>query len=405
MRGLTTSIRRTVAIRSAEWEVIGHLVVRLTVGWILGVAGQQIFYSFDRTWRIARHNPFTQWDAVFYLQIATKGYDLHSTPFFPLFPALIRLTHVASFGVLGYELSGVVVGLVALAGSVLAVRAFLAHLLEPDSARFGVLLLLWSPASVFLLASYNISLLLFFTTSVGLALLHKKYATASILAAFAALTHPLGLGATVAVAVALITAREWRKLLPYLVLSGSGFVMFCLYLWIKFGSPFVFQTEQSYYTKRFTVPFASIWTSLVQVFSVDLSAVGQSGMQFVFQFEMVVAVCAVITALYILRILCRPAHSVIPRWLAAMTLYQVVVSATLTYAPEFVLGQGDGISQRVNLEIPMSYSRWFLTSLGILTILSYLTRNAPRLRYSILLASGAFAIFLQTMFVAALRYY
>lgn len=375
------------------------------MGWILGIAGQQIFYSFDRTWRIARHNPFTQWDAIYYLDIAAKGYDLHSTPFFPLFPALIRMTHVASFGLFGYELSGLLVGLTALVGSVVAVRAFLAKLLDADSARFGVLLLLWSPASVFLLASYNISLLLFLTASVGLALLYQRYATASVFAALAALTHPLGIGAVIAVAVGLITAREWRKLLPCLVVSGSGIALYCSYLWIAFGSPFVFQTEQSYFTKRFTLPFASIWTSLVQVFSEDLSSVGQSGMQFVFQFEMVVAMGAVLAALYLLKVLVRPADSVVPRWLAGMTLYQVVVSATLTYAPEFVLSQSGGVTRRVNLEIPMSYSRWFLTSLGFLAVLSYLTRTAPRLRYSILLASGAFAIFLQTMFVATLRYY
>ena len=394
-----------VVIPSDQWEVVGHLVVRLVVGWILGLAGQKIFYSFDRTWRIARHNPFTQWDAVYYLDIAAKGYDLHSTPFFPLFPALIRLTHVASFGLFGYELSGLLVNVLALAGSVLVVRAFLAEILDVDSARFGVLPLLWSPASVFLLSSYNLSLLTFLTASVGLALLHKKYVVASILAALTALTHPLGLGAVLAVVLALVVAREWRKLLPCFTVSVSGFALYCAYLWVKFGSPFVFQTEQSFFTKQFTVPFASIWTSLFRVFSEDLSAAGQSGMQFVFQFEMVIAVGAALIALYLVRTLFQADKSAIPSWLAGMALYQILVSASLTFVPEFVLPESGGLTRTVSLQVPMSYSRWFLTSLGFLAVISLLTQNTPRLRSSILLGSAAFAVFLQTMFVAALRYF
>lgn len=387
-----------------EREVLAAMILRLTIGWILGFAGQHIFYLWERSWQVAHHNPFTQWDAVHYLRIASTGYDVHSTPFFPLYPLLLRLVHVSTFGLLGYEASGVALGIVALFAALVTLRRFLTELIDEDAARFGVLLLLWSPASVFLLSNYNSALLVFLLSHVALMLLRGNFFLASASACLAAATHPLGLSAVVGIGVAISVNREWRKLMPCIALSLSGFGAYCLYLKMKFGSPLVFQTQQHFYGKRFTFPFESLWNSFIPVFRENLDPAGAPGMQFVFQFEMITVLIAVATTVYLAVHTWRKSTQRLPLWLGAMTLYQVFVAATLTFVPVFHFPVPGG-QHTIALQVPVSYSRWFLTSIGFLVVASLVTRKAPRLRPSLLLVSGSLAIFLQTMFVAALRYY
>ena len=397
--------RHIVHTFAGELEVLGHLVVRLLVGWTLGLAGQHIFYIYERSWQVARPNPFTQWDAAHYLRIAAHGYDVHLTPFFPLYPLLVRWLHGASFGFLGYDVSGVLMSVAALFAAVIVTHLFLSELLDRDSARFGVLLLIWSPASVFLLANYNVSLLVLLMSCVSLFLLRGNYYAASIAASLASASHPLGLSAVVAIGVAVVAKREWRKLLPCLAISVSGFAAYCFYLTLKFSSPLEFQTQQRFFGKRFTLPFESLWTSFFRVFRENLDPAGASGMQFVFQFEMVTAFIAIVSIAYLVVRLWRNSTPHIPVWLVAMAMYQVFVAATLSAVPVFHFPLTGGGVRTVALQVPVSYSRWFFTSVGFLTVASVVTRRSPRLRQSILLASAAFAIFLQTMFVAGLRYF
>jgi phosphatidylinositol glycan class V len=122
--------------------------------------------------------PFTRWDALHFLKIASEGYQLeHQLAFFPLFPALLRTVGwgVGSVweavggggsggggGLTQHEallVAGLLLNLCAFALSACVLEALLLRLRLPHpTAQLGVLLYVLNPAGVFFGSLYTESL-------------------------------------------------------------------------------------------------------------------------------------------------------------------------------------------------------------------------------------------------------
>src|SRR5258708_2694206 len=136
--------------------------------------------------------PWHRWDTGWYLKVAVKGYapDDGSIIFTPLYPALMAIV-------------GAVVGDKLLAGLLVSSAAALAFLiilyklafLETGSksiATHTLLLLVSFPTAFYMMAGYTESTFLAFVGGTFLAVRHKQWWIAAILAALAPLTRAPG---------------------------------------------------------------------------------------------------------------------------------------------------------------------------------------------------------------------
>jgi hypothetical protein len=133
-----------------------------------------------------------RWDANWYVQIATRGYDSpQPTAFFPLFPLLISALH-AILPWLTYFGCALVLSNSAL----LAALVLLVHLTEREFgsavASNTALLFLAYPAAFFLSTAYAEAVFLAFVLGAFGALRAGRWPLAGLLAALATLTRPTG---------------------------------------------------------------------------------------------------------------------------------------------------------------------------------------------------------------------
>jgi len=144
-------------------------------------------------------NPWTTYDSFWFLQIAAKGYDIQSTAFFPLYPAMLRC-----FGPdqLNMALAGVILSNVFFLAALCVVYRLtrLEHSIE--MADVTIWLLAYSPAAAFFSAVYTESLFLLLLGAAFLALRNNQWLQCSGYAGAAALTRNPGV---------LIAAALWLE--------------------------------------------------------------------------------------------------------------------------------------------------------------------------------------------------
>jgi hypothetical protein len=170
--------------------VAGVLTVRAQVG------GQGISGGVAHIAPIGNttaHAVFQQFDASYYLSIASHGYvaaAANNLAFFPLYPSLIRA--------LGFLTgSDLIAGLVISTVSFVLALVLLHRLTELElgsrAADATVLLLAFAPLSFFFTAIYTESVFLLLSVAAVLAARRERWALAGILAGLATLTRPTGI--------------------------------------------------------------------------------------------------------------------------------------------------------------------------------------------------------------------
>jgi hypothetical protein len=195
-----------------------------------------------------------KWDGVHYLQIARSGYDhkltfLHDgrpsrmdIAFFPLYPLLMRLTHVVTR--LPIEVAGLLVSLLAS----LATAVGLGVLFEPLYGRRAALMTvtLWAVGIDAIVQSmlYGQSLIAAFVVWGVIAVRRRRFLLAGAAAFSAGLTHSTGLGLIVTVMVgAALAIREdlrrnaWRAAAApaaACVLAPLGLLGYIVFLALRF---------------------------------------------------------------------------------------------------------------------------------------------------------------------------
>lgn len=248
----------TLANRVADWQHGDPQHLTLKLGWLGNVLA----------------SASVRWDSIHYLAIAQHGY---TTPpnavFFPLYPLLTRaLAYVTQ----SYVISGVCISAGAFAVSMLLLHRLTSEELGDRVADATVLLLAFSPLSLFFTAVYTESLFLALSLAAFLLARRTHFGWAGVAAAGATLTHvegvlliaPLAIlywqdqhGSWPARASAVRAGRAMpgamSLLLPLLALSG-----FLLYLHSHGFGWLAPSTDERYYGHHFSGPLAGAAQSI-----------------------------------------------------------------------------------------------------------------------------------------------
>ncbi len=225
--------------------------------------------GFNNLPHLGQINSFGQalgnWDGGHFIGIAQNGYKhFFQYAFWPLYPLLIRgVTLLTS----NYYLSAFLINIFCL---FLGLEVFYKLLRLDYSLAFSkkiIILMLIFPTSFFFLAAYSESLffLLVVSTFLSLRLSHKKpiYLYLAIsLTILASLTRLVGLALILAVLVEVYRQKRLPMVILILIISLSGFLSYCFYLFLKTGQPFYFLIAEQYWQRNLTFPGLGFWNTI-----------------------------------------------------------------------------------------------------------------------------------------------
>jgi len=216
---------------------------------------------------------FANFDGGHYLLIAKNGYDTllgqDQHAFFPLFPILIKLLSLTG---LDLYTSAHLITLSAFVSFVFVFAVWAkTYVKNPLSA---LLLLLFSPGAIFLLAAYTEPLFLLFAVLTFLFADRGKWGKASLFAAAASATRVNGLFLALFIFFKLFSFSR-AKACFYSLLSLSGFFAYAFYLKLTTNSYFTWYTAQAGWGKStptaFWITFSQYLPALTTGFVPDLT--------------------------------------------------------------------------------------------------------------------------------------
>ncbi|HEX2186718.1 MAG TPA: mannosyltransferase family protein [Chloroflexota bacterium] len=194
----------------------------------------------------------TRWDAGWWLMVAREGYP-SSIPmgggepvksqlaFFPLFPALARLTSTVL--PVSVEVAAILVSLAAGAIAVVLIHRIALLVTTPAASRRAVVLFSFFPGSMVLTMSYSEGLMIALCAGCLLALLQERWGTAGVCALLATASR--------ASALAIVPACLWQAVRAYRrgaglrpllapALAPLGTLAFFGLLWARTGEPLAY---------------------------------------------------------------------------------------------------------------------------------------------------------------------
>jgi hypothetical protein len=204
---------------------------------------------------IFRHVSFLselqQWDGAWYARMAAGGYPSHvvsnewsTLGFFPLYTILMwTMGQVTG---LPYLYSGFIVALVTGALATVLVAKLAEHWFGTASSRRAIVFFCLFPGSIVFSMDYTEGLLLTLIAGSMLAVQHRRWLLAGVLAGLATAVGPVAFAIMPALVVAAVLEirrrgatdrRAWRALAAP-ALAPAGAVAFGSYLWVHTGSPF-----------------------------------------------------------------------------------------------------------------------------------------------------------------------
>jgi Dolichyl-phosphate-mannose-protein mannosyltransferase len=319
---------------------------------------------------------WARWDSDFFLRIAQNGYDDASAAFHPLYPGA-----VAGLGrVFGghYILAGLVISLLAGAGSFVLLYQLAGKRLGADGARRSVLYLAVFPMALFFQAVYSESLFLFLVLAAFALAEKNSFAAAGLVTGLAILTRAAGLALLPALAILAWRNRDRLRALGGLALALPVAAIYPLVLWQQLDDPFAFTDAQDRWHRHFSRagPFGGLWDGLVA---------GWRGLE-----QFIVG-----HGTHVAGVSAR--HAAAENLQAAVFL---LIFLALTVVAWRRFGAPYGLFAAVSLAIPLSYpsSRWPLLSLprfGLVIFpfflaLAALTEGRPRAHAAVVGCSAFF---------------
>lgn len=236
------SIRNSLLIALAWWLAITWFgQYRLGVS---GVTPTFPYYNSLLEEGSARQAIWAHFDGAHYLHLAQFGYDGTGVQaFFPVYPLLISAAHTVG---IPYLVAGRLISFVALVGSLICLMY-----LFGKRWRAITLVLLLFPTSFFLAAMYTESLFLFEILFFFVLLKRQNYLVAALVAGLASGTRLVGIFLSLSLLIDLYAHRKsitYNSLLipiSYFLIANSGFLVYVLYLWHRYGDPLIFLHVQS----------------------------------------------------------------------------------------------------------------------------------------------------------------
>lgn len=191
---------------------------------------------------------FANFDGLFYLRIAEKGYSQFEHAFFPLYSVLIK-TISPVFGnnnlILGFFISNL-----ALLLALLVFKKYIDILFKDKKLTYWVItLLLIFPTSFFFGSLYTESLFLLFMISTFYFLERKKYTLASIFSILSSLTRFVGVFLFIPILIYILN-DTWKtfskKIIAFLYVISPiiGLGLYSTYLFVTTGNFLEFFTSQ-----------------------------------------------------------------------------------------------------------------------------------------------------------------
>ncbi|HUN10315.1 MAG TPA: mannosyltransferase family protein [Aggregatilineales bacterium] len=222
-----------------------------------GVFDSQAPQHFPMAW--------VRWDANYYLQIATHGYDFQDPKlaFFPLYALGIRYLSLGNPDVFVW------VGLLISNGCFMAACLLLYKQVKTDyNERIGW----WSavamacyPTAFYFNALYPEALFILLSIAVYWFACRSQYGWSAVCVALASITRPVGLLLLIIPLVELL-ARRPKHLVLHLVgiltIGSLGVGLYALYLWGVHGSPIAFAQAQSEWGGSWVIPGTGFITSM-----------------------------------------------------------------------------------------------------------------------------------------------
>jgi hypothetical protein len=204
-----------------------------------------------------------RWDAVHYIDIATRGYLGTDMAFFPLYPLLIRLLGAVA----GNHL---IAGLLISNASFFFGLLFLYRLLEREYdrsvARRAIFYVSIFPTAVFFSAVYTESLFFMLTVASFYYMRAGRWWIAGAVGFFAALSRVEGVLLIVPFAMEWFSAYRARTASLFDALAAAliplGLVTYMAYLWVLRADPLYFSHVQIHWNRHLAFP----WVSVVNAF-------------------------------------------------------------------------------------------------------------------------------------------
>ncbi len=224
-----------------------------------------------------------RWDSGWYATVVQHGYTVNpgenSVAFFPLFPMLVRLA-IGPFSLRWMYLAGVIVANLALVFALVAIWLYAESYGGRSLARRTLYLLAIFPASFFFSVAYSESVFLLVTAWTLLFLRKGRFAAAGAAGFFAALARPPGVYVGIPFLLEAWQQRSSRGIdlprkLAWILLIPAGMGTFMIYLWWRFGDPFLFLAAQGAWNHSRAFPLFSLVESIQQIVARDGTRIAQ----------------------------------------------------------------------------------------------------------------------------------
>jgi hypothetical protein len=208
-----------------------------------------------------------RWDAVHYIDIATKGYQGLDMAFFPLYPLLIRI--VAAFAG-SHVIAGLLISNASFFFGLLFLYKLLEHEYDRSVARRAIFYVSIFPSAVFFSAVYTESLFFMLTVASFYYMRSHRWWLAGAIGFFAALTRVEGV--LLAVPFAMEWYAQYRSApargignLAAGILMPLGLSAYMGYLWVLRADPLYFSHVQIHWNRHLAAPWVSVTDAFAKI--------------------------------------------------------------------------------------------------------------------------------------------
>jgi hypothetical protein len=243
-------------------------------------------------------NPFLnvwgRWDAVHYVDIATRGYYGTDLAFFPLYPALLALLGPFTGN---HVVAGLLISNIAFFLGLFYLYKLVEELYDRGVAHRAIFYISIFPTAIFFSAVYTESLFFALTVAAFYYMRRDRWLTAGCIGFLAALTRVEGM---LLIAPMLLESMhrlkqpaDFFKRGFAVIATGAGLICFMAYLWVLHGDPLYFSHVQINWDRKLAPPWASIGHTFHLIRTAHQSTlIANQCLELAFTIFMIVMLCA-----------------------------------------------------------------------------------------------------------------
>lgn len=214
---------------------------------VIGIAWQCVLATIG--WAVAGGTPLSHmssWDGGWYTTVTHDWYHTNapSAAFYPLFPVLVSIVHLASFGILSLNISGFIINSLALWLGLVALVKIAPYFVANRHQYLPVLFILAAPAAFFMHLFYTEAVFFCISAWAYLFSLQRRWwATSAMLALLTACRLPAILIVALCI-LEYLRAHDWNikrslnKDAYTFLLAPAGFIAYGICLAVNRGSFF-----------------------------------------------------------------------------------------------------------------------------------------------------------------------